>query len=401
MTKSKTAVLIDAENVSVRHIDIIFKELQEKEYDIKIKRAFADWSAPAVSSDDWKNTLNTYAIRPTHLFNFSNGKNASDIQLVIFGMKILYEDPEIQNFILVTSDSDFTPLVLALKEEGKTVIGYGGEHASVSLKNACDDFTPIKLNKKKPTAPKDTARKRQESSPKTSDTTTPKQDLNDICSHIWLEYFWLREKNGWLRMDAFGQKLKEHLNNKTWKACGYKSLKDLVKHQETLETKVIKDQAYIRPITFGGDWILPAIEDAFKAKSKNLTDDFLEINDIINFISTKTNNKNITKELICDTPLYETLTDNGNVYLRRKMTSLEKELNTVFFNYCQSDPENWIHIGAKSKEDIGEKVNDITKKNEDLSKLSFSQLAKSCCSVLFKSESMDNGSRKEYYIKGV
>ncbi len=399
MTKSKTAVLIDAENVSVRHIDIIFKELQEKEYDIKIKRAFADWSAPAVSSDDWKNTLNTYAIRPTHLFNFSNGKNASDIQLVIFGMKILYEDPEIQNFILVTSDSDFTPLVLALKENGKTVIGYGGEHASVSLKNACDEFTPIKLNKKKPTPVKKTTPKTDDQ--KKADPENPKQDLNDICSHIWLEYFWLREKNGWIRMDVFGQKLKEHLKNKTWKACGYKSLKDLVKHQETLETKVVNDQAYMRPVTFGGDWILPAIEDAFKAKSKVMTDDFLEINEIMDFISTKTNNKNITKELICDTPLYETLRDNGNIYLRRKMTSLEKELNTVFVKYCEHSPKNWIHIGAKSKEDIGEKVDEIKNKNSDLSKLSFSQLAKSCCCILFKSESLDNGNRKEYYIKGV
>lgn len=401
MTKSKTAVLIDAENVSVRHIDIIFKELQEKEYDIKIKRAFADWSAPAVSSDDWKNTLNNYAIRPTHLFNFSNGKNASDIQLVIFGMKILYEDPEIQNFILVTSDSDFTPLVLALKEEGKTVIGYGGEHASTSLKNACDEFTPIKLNKKKPASDHKEKTSKKSKDNETTEPESPKQDLNDICSHIWLEYFWLREKNGWIRMDTFGQRLKEHLNNKTWKACGYKSLKDLVKHQETLETKVINDQAYMRPVTFGGDWILPAIEDAFKSKSKNLTDDFMDIHEIMDFISTKTNNKNITKELICDTPLYETLRDNGNIYLRRKMTSLEKELNTVFVKYCEHSPNQWIHIGSKSKEDIGEQVENIARKNEELTRLSFSQLAKSCCSIFFKSESLDNGSRKEYYIKGV
>lgn len=399
MNSPKTAVLIDAENVSVRHIDVIFNELKEKNHDIKIKRAFADWTAPTVSSDDWKNTLNNYAIRPTHLFNFSNGKNASDIQLVIFGMKVLYEDPEIQNFVIVTSDSDFTPFVLALKESGKTVIGYGGENASLSLQNACDEFMPIKLNKKTPVESKKTVAKKETQNQEYIENR--KHDLNDICFHLWLEYFWLREPDGWFKMDLLGQKLKNQLKNKTWKSCGYKSLKDLIKHQETFETKTVNDQTFVRPITLGGDWILPAIEDAFKLKSKIMTDDFLNLEDAVNFVINKTGNKSVTKELLSGTALYETLKSNGDTFLKRKMTKLEKELNTVFVKYCEQQPNEWIHLGAKAKEDIGEKIEQIKNKNKDLAALSFSQLAKNSCCIHFKSETVDHGKRKEYYIKGV
>ena len=400
MTNKKTAILIDAENVSFRHIDIIFNELTEKNYDLKIKRAFADWTDPTVSSDEWKKVLNNYAIRPTHLFNFSNGKNASDIQMVVYGMKILYENPEIDNFIVVTSDSDFTPFVLALKESGKTVIGYGGEFASVSLKNACDDFTSIKLDKKPQIENNKPKKENNNKKEKIKTKNEINNDYNDICYNIWLNDFWNRDTDGWFRMDLLGLKLKEKIKNKTWKACGYKSLKDLIKNQHSLETKTVNDQTYVRPLTLEGDSILPIIEEAFKSKNKRLTSDVLDFEDILKFASKKIENLKLKKESFLDTPLYETLKSNGNVFLKRKMSKTEKELNDVFIDYCSKNSKQWLHLGAKAKEDIGNDIDKIKNKNKDLKNLSLSQLAKKTCSVFFRYENFDEGKRKEYYIKG-
>ena len=69
------------------------------------------------------------------------GKNSADIRLVVDAMELSYAKEHIDSFVIVSGDSDFTPLVLRLKENGKTVIGVGMKDSTSDLLAAnCDEF---------------------------------------------------------------------------------------------------------------------------------------------------------------------------------------------------------------------------------------------------------------------
>jgi 2-keto-4-pentenoate hydratase/2-oxohepta-3-ene-1,7-dioic acid hydratase in catechol pathway len=69
------------------------------------------------------------------------GKNSADIRLVVDAMELSYAKEHIDTFVIVSGDSDFTPLVGKLKENGKTVIGLGMKESTSDLLAAnCDEF---------------------------------------------------------------------------------------------------------------------------------------------------------------------------------------------------------------------------------------------------------------------
>jgi uncharacterized LabA/DUF88 family protein len=83
--------------------------------------------------------LHEYAFRPIQQFDYSKGKNATDMGMVIDAMDLLYTDrPEA--FGIVSSDSDFTPLVMHLKAKGAQVYGFGAKKTPMPFVNACSRF---------------------------------------------------------------------------------------------------------------------------------------------------------------------------------------------------------------------------------------------------------------------
>jgi uncharacterized LabA/DUF88 family protein len=71
----------------------------------------------------------------------STGKNSADIRLVVDAMDLSWSKEHIDTFVVVSGDSDFSPLVAKLKENGKHVIGLGMKASTSSLlANACDEF---------------------------------------------------------------------------------------------------------------------------------------------------------------------------------------------------------------------------------------------------------------------
>jgi hypothetical protein len=70
-----------------------------------------------------------------------SGKNFADVKLCVDSMELCYAKEHIDTFVIVSGDSDFTPLVSKLKENGKTVIGVGmRQSTSDLLSSACDEF---------------------------------------------------------------------------------------------------------------------------------------------------------------------------------------------------------------------------------------------------------------------
>jgi len=114
------AVLIDVENVGLNSIQWLFDQLSDIGR-IIIKRAYGDWSSAA----DKRDQLLELGIEPVQLFrSVKSGKNSSDIRLAIDAVELAYQSP-VDTFVIVSSDSDFVPLVTKLRASGKTVIGAG------------------------------------------------------------------------------------------------------------------------------------------------------------------------------------------------------------------------------------------------------------------------------------
>ncbi len=136
MEDKKIAVLIDAENVSGKYIKLILDEVSNYGT-ATYKRLYGDFQTASVKA--WMKNLQDYAITPVFQYNYTQGKNASDSALIIDAMDILYSG-NVDGFCIVTSDSDFTKLVLRLRESGMTVVGMGEQKTPNALVSACETF---------------------------------------------------------------------------------------------------------------------------------------------------------------------------------------------------------------------------------------------------------------------
>jgi len=130
------AMLIDCDNVSSKYIDSIVNDLSKYGV-VNIRKAYGNWKNPKLKG--WEESLLEYAIKPIQQFDYTKGKNASDIAMVIDIMDLLYTK-DLSAIALVTSDSDFTPVVSRILSNGLTVYGYGESKTPNSLVNACSQF---------------------------------------------------------------------------------------------------------------------------------------------------------------------------------------------------------------------------------------------------------------------
>jgi uncharacterized protein (TIGR00288 family) len=139
------AVFIDFENLALgfqgrrERFDIarVLERLVEKGK-IVAKKAYCDWSRFAA----YTGPLHESAIELVEIPKRSQtGKNSADIRLCVDAMDLAFSKEHIDTFVIVSGDSDFSPLVSKLKENGKHVIGLGmQESTSDLLRDNCDEF---------------------------------------------------------------------------------------------------------------------------------------------------------------------------------------------------------------------------------------------------------------------
>ncbi len=134
--KPRVALLIDADNSPASKIDLILNELSTFG-ETSIRRAYGNWKKPELKG--WEDLLHEHAIRPMQQYDYSKGKNASDMAMVIDAMALLYTDRP-DAFGIVSSDADFTPLVMHLREKGAAVYGFGAQKTPEPFVNACSRF---------------------------------------------------------------------------------------------------------------------------------------------------------------------------------------------------------------------------------------------------------------------
>jgi uncharacterized protein (TIGR00288 family) len=138
------ALLIDFDNVTLGIRSDLTKELKHLlnsdiiKGKVAVSRAYADWRR----YHQYIVPLSESSIDLIFAPAFGNNKkNATDIRLAIDAMELVFTRPEIGTFILLSGDSDFSMLVIKLKEYGKYVIGVGiRESASDLLIQNCDEY---------------------------------------------------------------------------------------------------------------------------------------------------------------------------------------------------------------------------------------------------------------------
>jgi len=138
------ALLIDFDNVTMGMRSDLSKELKNLlnsdiiKGKVTVQRAYADWRRYPQYIVPLSEASIDLIFAPAY---GSNKKNATDIRMAIDGIELVFVRPEIGTFILLTGDSDFSSLVLKLKEYGKYVIGVGiQESSSDILVQNCDEY---------------------------------------------------------------------------------------------------------------------------------------------------------------------------------------------------------------------------------------------------------------------
>lgn len=140
------AIFCDFENVAIGVRDARYDELDiqlvlERLLDkgkIVVKKAYADWDRYKAA----KRGMHEAAFEMIEIPHVSySGKNSADIRLVVDALDLCWAKQHVDVFVIVSGDSDFSPLVSKLRENGKTVIGLGVKNSSSDLLiENCDEF---------------------------------------------------------------------------------------------------------------------------------------------------------------------------------------------------------------------------------------------------------------------
>ena len=223
----RIALLIDCDNVSHSSVEGVLEELA-KYGTVNVRHAHGDWKSSRLSG--WVEKLHPYAIRPVQQFAYTTGKNATDAAMIIDAMDLLYSN-NIDSFALMTSDSDFTPLVLRILESGVFVYGFGEKETPLPFVHACSQFIYTE---------------NLESAPEEKTETTKgieKKSRNELRGDTALVKLLrtslekVSEEDGWSDLSKVGKYIS---NNSSFSPInyGYKKLSELIRASELFEIEM-------------------------------------------------------------------------------------------------------------------------------------------------------------------
>lgn len=132
------ALLIDSDNIAAKNSAFIL-DSAKKYGNLVYKRIYGDWEK---TNSGWRIPATNNSILQIQQNSYIAGKNATDFSIVIDAMDILYTG-NVDGFVLVTSDSDFTRLAIRLREAGKIVIGIGSVQTPLAFSSSCHEFIYI------------------------------------------------------------------------------------------------------------------------------------------------------------------------------------------------------------------------------------------------------------------
>ena len=207
------ALLIDADNTTPQAIDPVLTVMAELGQ-VNIRRAYGNFAKDNLSR--WDKITNTYGIRPQQQFDVSKGKNATDMAMTIDAIDLLYQG-KVDGFGVMTSDSDFTPLVTRLRQDGILVYGFGEKKTPPAFQAVCTRFLYIDELIANTSDDNGKAKPKRESG---SDVG----DLNELIMAAYREA--KRDDAGWAKLQQVGQ-IAGNRSSFDVRNYGFKNLSDL------------------------------------------------------------------------------------------------------------------------------------------------------------------------------
>ena len=140
------ALFCDFENVALGVRDAKYAQFDIKKVlerlllkgSIVVKKAYCDWDR----YKEFKATMHEAAFELIEIPHVrQSGKNSADIRMVVDALDLCYTKAHVDSFVIISGDSDFSPLVSKLRENNKYVIGIGVKDSTSDLLSAnCDEF---------------------------------------------------------------------------------------------------------------------------------------------------------------------------------------------------------------------------------------------------------------------
>jgi hypothetical protein len=205
------ALLIDADNASHAGIDPVLTVLAELGQ-VNIRRAYGNWAKPALAK--WNTITHRYGLQPMQQFDLTKGKNATDMAMTIDAVDLLYRG-KVDGFGIMSSDSDFTPLVTRLRQDGLLVYGFGSDKAPEAFKTACTRY--IDVDQLIRTSSQEDGGK--------SDGQQIDQELIELLGAAWRAAS--RDEDGFARLQEVGQ-IAGNRSSFDVRNHGFKRLSDLM-----------------------------------------------------------------------------------------------------------------------------------------------------------------------------
>jgi hypothetical protein len=233
-TLKNIALLIDADNASHAGIDPVLTVLAELGQ-VNIRRAYGNWAKPALSN--WNKITHRFGLQPMQQFDLTKGKNATDMAMTIDAIDLLY-DGKVDGFGIMSSDSDFTPLVTRLRQDGLIVYGFGSAKAPEAFKTACTRF--IDVDQLIRTSAQD-----EEAEASGADGKPIDQDLNDLLGAAWKAA--KRDSNGYASISEVGN-IAGNRSSFDVRNHGFKRLSDLFRANESFRVEDRNGQLFVKRV---------------------------------------------------------------------------------------------------------------------------------------------------------
>jgi uncharacterized protein (TIGR00288 family) len=186
------AIFCDFENIAIgtresKRADFDISKVVERlllKGTIVVKKAYCDWDL----YKDFKRPMHEAAFELIEVPHVRmSGKNSADIRMVVDALDLCYTKPHVDTFVILSGDSDFSPLVSKLRENDKTVIGVGVKDSTSDLLAAnCDEFifyddlVRTQERRKRPRKRTTTAKTRAKKKPKAKEEEDRRQQALDL-----------------------------------------------------------------------------------------------------------------------------------------------------------------------------------------------------------------------------
>jgi uncharacterized protein (TIGR00288 family) len=223
------ALLIDADNASPAALDPVLTVLAELGT-VNVRRVYGNWRKQALKG--WSDMTLRHALDPQQQFDITKGKNATDMKMTIDAMDLLFRG-RIDGFGIMSSDCDFMPLALRIRQDGLPVYGFGNASTPEPFRQACTRFIDVNA----------LVRAEEKSTPE-----GPKPVDRELLDLLVDAYDAVkRDENGFARLSEVGARAGNRSSFDV-RNYGYSRLSELVKAVPNFTTETRGGAIYIKRV---------------------------------------------------------------------------------------------------------------------------------------------------------